>query len=449
MYYHVAPDGSKTPFSSEDQRAIETAEGRGDLAVRINDVVLDNGTVLRFEVRFGDAAAQSRIPNAPIVQVNLDSGNTRLEGKIELQVSSVDASPGSSPSSTTWAPRWLVLHPDNIVIGTDPSNAGAGAGAGDGEGAALAGITRIRLDNIVGIVPDFSSSSPTVFLLRSAAPLRTYAFHAASRKEATVWITAIISAQHHIHDTLMWNQSKLARRLSVKGDDVDLALPPMMGDPDAIIKQGVLKKVAFMKKVWQARYFVLKQDTLEYYQDATLEKKHGTIEVKNIIGIIPVNGGGGSTGTASSSCASKFAIHSVFPDCVFDLSTDDSDAASDWVAALVAAQLLLQDERLYRLRAAEVLISGAVTGREVINRAGSRFTQYLIELETTEALKKKFVDETFPFPAKKFLNLGDNFGTKFIKARQATLNAFVAKIVGERPFCDHELVRRFFFDRRL
>ena len=27
MYYHVAPDGSKTPFSSEDQRAIETAEG--------------------------------------------------------------------------------------------------------------------------------------------------------------------------------------------------------------------------------------------------------------------------------------------------------------------------------------------------------------------------------------------------------------------------------------
>ena len=304
-----------------------------------------------------------------------------------------------------------MLHPDNIVIGTDPSNAGAGAGAGDGEGAALAGITRIRLDNIVGIVPDFSSSSPTVFLLRSAAPLRTYAFHAASRKEATVWITAIISAQHHIHDTLMWKQSKLARRLSVKGgadvaaaaaappaaaavwnanpadadgdgdgedsmllDDVDLALPPMMGDPDAIIKQGVLKKVAFMKKVWQARYFVLKQDTLEYYQDATLEKKHGTIEVKNIIGIIPVNGGGGSTGTASSSCASKFAIHSVFPDCVFDLSTDDSDAASDWVAALVAAQLLLQDERLYRLRAAEVLISGAVTGREVINRAGSRFT---------------------------------------------------------------------------
>ena len=40
---------------------------RGDLIIRINDVVLSNGTVLRFDVRFGSAAKSSPLPSAAIV----------------------------------------------------------------------------------------------------------------------------------------------------------------------------------------------------------------------------------------------------------------------------------------------------------------------------------------------------------------------------------------------
>jgi hypothetical protein len=49
--------------------------------VRINDVVLPDGTTLEFEVRFGENAVSKRLATPPpsgIIQVNLGSENTRV-----------------------------------------------------------------------------------------------------------------------------------------------------------------------------------------------------------------------------------------------------------------------------------------------------------------------------------------------------------------------------------
>lgn len=442
--------------------------------------------------------------------MNLDNGNTRVvektptagaaavggnvshnvlkEGAIELQNDDEDL---ATTAAVRWTASWLTLQPDHLVLSNHPTAAGSG-----GSGSP----TLIKLDNISGVVPDLSSEVPNVLLIRTAAPPKTYTMHAANRGDATAWITAIISAQHHIQDRWLLSHSALAagkgdgtgssssggggaaaaaalNRLSIHlnedededggsndaaMEDVDLSIAPVMGDPDAVILEGLLKKAGMLKQsVWQPRHFVLKQDTLEYFDPGSLTLK-GTIEVKNITGILPIANSGGDGGTT------KFAIHAIFPDRVYNLSADSPAIAADWIAALVSAQLLLQDERMYRLRAAEMLVSGSVTGREVMNDGSGkgRYTQYLIELETSEGtctltlryselrklyecLKAKFTDDTFPFPSKKFLGLGDNFGSGFLKARQAKLHEFVSKIVGERPFCDHELVRRFFFDRKL
>jgi hypothetical protein len=50
-------------------------------SVRIADVRLQNGKVLRFEVRFGANATSKRFASPPpsgMIQVNLDDGNTRV-----------------------------------------------------------------------------------------------------------------------------------------------------------------------------------------------------------------------------------------------------------------------------------------------------------------------------------------------------------------------------------
>lgn len=49
--------------------------------MRIADVRLQNGKVLRFEVRFGANATSKRFASPPpsgMIQVNLDDGNTRV-----------------------------------------------------------------------------------------------------------------------------------------------------------------------------------------------------------------------------------------------------------------------------------------------------------------------------------------------------------------------------------
>jgi hypothetical protein len=114
----------------------------------------------------------------------------------------------------------------------------------------------------------------------------------------------------------------------------------------------------------------------------------------------------------------------------------------------------------------ERLVGGSVTGREVVNSTHEkRFTRFLIELSTNrgsctlllryselrklhESLHAKFADEPFGFPGKKKL-LGNNFNSDFLKERTRKLDEFVKKVTGTRPFCDLELVRRFFFDRKL
>jgi hypothetical protein len=193
---------------------------------------------------------------------------------------------------------------------------------------------------------------PNTLLLLHVAPPQSLSIHA--------------QAQHHIQDRWLITQSKLTAGAGASvgapvSDDEDadgadamddIALEPVRvyADPDAMLKQGGLKKVAWMKKIWQTRWFVLKCNTLDYFSDAHLTNHKGTIEIKNIVGIVPV----------PNSNATKFQVRTVFPDRVYELLAEDATVAADWVSALVSAQLGLQDERMYRIRAAEVLISGAV-----------------------------------------------------------------------------------------
>ena len=53
VYYHVH-QGMYSPMRREDNVKITAAKERGDRAVRLDDVPLQNGTVLRFEIRFGE-----------------------------------------------------------------------------------------------------------------------------------------------------------------------------------------------------------------------------------------------------------------------------------------------------------------------------------------------------------------------------------------------------------
>jgi hypothetical protein len=85
-FVHIDPrDKSESPYSAEDNATIAAARAAGSNAVRINDVVLPTGRVLRFEVRFGANAGSPKTakmwPNGSptgMAQVNIDDGNTRL-----------------------------------------------------------------------------------------------------------------------------------------------------------------------------------------------------------------------------------------------------------------------------------------------------------------------------------------------------------------------------------
>jgi flagellar biosynthesis GTPase FlhF len=84
-YGHEGPDGTCTPFSDADNHAIASAITRGDSTIRTNDIVLPNGSILQFEVRFGAAAVSMRMPKPPasgMIQVNLANENTRVVRQI-------------------------------------------------------------------------------------------------------------------------------------------------------------------------------------------------------------------------------------------------------------------------------------------------------------------------------------------------------------------------------
>ena len=78
---HVDPKtNTATMFSYADCENIAAAQRDGRPSVRISDVRLPSGRVLRFEVRFGVNAVSSRSPapsHTGMLQVNLDDGNSR------------------------------------------------------------------------------------------------------------------------------------------------------------------------------------------------------------------------------------------------------------------------------------------------------------------------------------------------------------------------------------
>ena len=85
-FVHIDPkDESEKAYSAEDNAAIAAARAAGSDTVRISDVVLPNGRVLHFEVRFGANAGSPKTakmwPNGSptgMAQVNIDDDNTRL-----------------------------------------------------------------------------------------------------------------------------------------------------------------------------------------------------------------------------------------------------------------------------------------------------------------------------------------------------------------------------------
>lgn len=92
QFLHVAgPEENykRTPYSDADNALISDAKARGLPSVRVNDVVLPSGKVLRFEVRFQTetSVAGSRrteqtwgARGSPtgMAQVNIDNENTRM-----------------------------------------------------------------------------------------------------------------------------------------------------------------------------------------------------------------------------------------------------------------------------------------------------------------------------------------------------------------------------------
>ena len=83
-YFHIAPNGERCPYSASDNALLSAAvaqlpqppaQFRGYApAVRVGDVALPDGRVLRFEVRFGQQAHQVSVGQSGMVQVNIDSG---------------------------------------------------------------------------------------------------------------------------------------------------------------------------------------------------------------------------------------------------------------------------------------------------------------------------------------------------------------------------------------
>ena len=79
-FFVVGVDANE-PLAEEDNRTIADAQRRGVDCQRLAPVVLPDGQVLRFEVRFGDAAVSKRMlqrPASGIIQVNLDTEFTQV-----------------------------------------------------------------------------------------------------------------------------------------------------------------------------------------------------------------------------------------------------------------------------------------------------------------------------------------------------------------------------------
>ena len=59
-FKHIDPQKNECLYSAADNALIAAARARGDAAVRVSDVTLPDGRVLRFEVRFGANAGSPK-----------------------------------------------------------------------------------------------------------------------------------------------------------------------------------------------------------------------------------------------------------------------------------------------------------------------------------------------------------------------------------------------------
>ena len=100
QYFHIAPNGQREPFSADDNALIFAAQNRGDSAVRISDVSLPNGRLLKFEVRFAAPWGKLRSPpESGMCQVNLDNQNTRAVERDESAPAAIATSGPKPPAN--------------------------------------------------------------------------------------------------------------------------------------------------------------------------------------------------------------------------------------------------------------------------------------------------------------------------------------------------------------
>lgn len=93
-FAHVAPDGSLQPYSSAENVKILEAMLGGHGAVALDPIRLPTGLEARFEIRFGPNAVSDRMrepPSSGMIQVNLDTENTRVVQRVQPKPSTVEA----------------------------------------------------------------------------------------------------------------------------------------------------------------------------------------------------------------------------------------------------------------------------------------------------------------------------------------------------------------------
>jgi hypothetical protein len=233
----------------------------------------------------------------------------------------------SDASGEAWELRYFVLSKDALSIFADASCGEL--------------VQTIALSHITGVVPSVSHSVSHVFLIRSAEPgavARTLAVKAKSGKLQAGWIVAIITAQHKLQEAWLFSQcadgmlppeaspvgGAVAAASTVggggggasggggdgssvpatayadpdtdsdSGDDAAVQLGAASAPADRPLldygkrlKEGSLVKAGFLHKLWKPRYFVLTLGGLSYYTDMSCKTKKGSIELKNIVGVVP------------------------------------------------------------------------------------------------------------------------------------------------------------------
>ena len=117
-FVHIDGAGVATRYSRDDEKKIRNARGRGDKSVRVSDVLLPNGQILQFEVRFDSNATSKRWHTPPpsgMIQVNLRDHNTRVV-EYRLEAALTDGAAAAAAEAATVAD----LRPDCTELEQEP-----------------------------------------------------------------------------------------------------------------------------------------------------------------------------------------------------------------------------------------------------------------------------------------------------------------------------------------